>query len=272
MNTYPLAGILIAMKLNLEKKVALITGASKGIGYAIAKTLASYGMSVVIAARTESALSALAESIAASGGNAIAFATDLMHADSATNLVDAAMNKFQRIDLIVNNAGATKRGDFLTLSDQDWRDGFELKFHGAVRLCRAAWPHLIQSRGGIINIAGIGGRTGNREFTLGGSVNAAMMLFTKALADRGVYDGVRVNAINPGAIATERLTRRISTLAAEQNIDYEKASDMLAAKERIAKFGLPDDIANAVAFLASDQSSYLQGGVIDIDGGATRTL
>jgi 3-oxoacyl-[acyl-carrier protein] reductase len=186
--------------------------------------------------------------------------------------VDAAIAHLGRIDLLVNCAGATKRGDFLQLTDEDWHDGYELKFHGAVRLCRAAWPHLVTSRGSIINIAGVGGRTGNAEFTLGGSVNAALSLFTKALADRGVQDGVRVNAINPGSIATDRLTARIRKVATEENVPEDEAAKRLAARDRIARFGIPREIGDAVAFLASDRAAYIHGAVLDIDGGLTRAL
>src|SRR5205085_6793833 len=100
----------------------------------------------------------------------------------------------------------------------DWEDGFALKFFGAMRLCRAAWTPLMASRGCIVNIIGIGGRTGNADFTIGGSVNAVCRLLTKALAHRGVKDGVRINAINPGSIKTERLETRLKTFAQENNI------------------------------------------------------
>src|SRR4249919_3097640 len=128
------------------------------------------------------------------------------------------MQAFGRLDVVVNNAGATPRGDFLAFDDAAWANGFALKFFGAVRLCRAAWPHLVAQHGCIVNIAGIGGRTGNADFTIGGSVNAALLNLTKALADRGVRDGVRVNAVNPSSIATERTRRRIQTIADAQSI------------------------------------------------------
>ena len=150
-----------------------------------------------------------------------------------------------------------------------WADGFALKFFGAVRLCRAAWPHLVESQGCIVNIAGIGGRTGNAEFTIGGSVNAALLNFTKALADRGVRDGVRVNAVNPSSIATERTQVRIDRLAAERGIAAEAASQELARELRVARFGTPQEIASVVAFLASDAASYMQGAIVDVDGGQT---
>src|SRR6185369_14333465 len=100
-------------------------------------------------------------------------------------------------------------GDFFELTDADWEDGFALKFFGAMRLSRTAWPHLMARQGAIVNIIGIGGRTGSADFTLGGSVNAALQILTKALADRGVKDGVRVNAINPGFIRTDRFAQRV---------------------------------------------------------------
>jgi 3-oxoacyl-[acyl-carrier protein] reductase len=147
-----------------------------------------------------------------------------------------------------------------------------LKFFGAMRCSRAAWPHLQLSHGAIVNIAGIGGRTGTAEFTIGGSVNAALMNLTKGLADRGVTDGVRVNAINPGSIATERLQLRLQSFASERGIDPGRAEAEMARAFNIARFGEPVEIARVVAFLASPLAQYCQGSIVDVDGGATRTL
>ena len=123
-----------------------------------------------------------------------------------------------------------------------------------------------------MNIAGVGGRTGSAEFTIGGSVNAAVLNLTKCLADRGVRDGVRVNAINPGSIATDRLTVRIHRLSEEKRIPEEEAARQLTVRMGIARFGEPCEIADVVAFLASERAAYLQGAVLDVDGGLTRTL
>ena len=141
-----------------------------------------------------------------------------------------------------------------------------------MRLCRAAWPHLLSSGGSIVNIVGIGGRTGSAEFGIGGSVNAALLNLTKSLADRGVKDGVRVNAINPGSIVTERLQTRLRSFAQEKGLDEASAAQTMAQSMGIARFGQPEEIARAVAFLASPQAAYIHGAILDVDGGQTRTL
>lgn len=257
------------MDLQLSGKIAIVTGASRGIGRAIAQTLAAEGMSLVVAARSSEQLEDLAASL---GTKCLVQVVDLREADAPAAVVAATIRQFGRVDLLVNNAGATKRGDFLALTDSDWDDGFRLKFFGAMRCCRAAWPHLRTSQGSIVNIVGIGGRTGTAEFAIGGAVNAALLNLTKVLADRGVGDGVRVNAINPGSIATERLQTRLRSFAAEHQIDFATAETEMAQALGIARFGEPADIARVVAFLASPHAKFCHGAVLDVDGGQTRTL
>ena len=257
------------MDLKLSGKVAIVTGASRGIGRAIAETLAGEGMNLVLVARSDNLLEDLAKSLPT---QCLAQASDLREPNAPADVIANAIARFDRVDVLVNNAGATQRGDFLTLSDELWSDGFALKFFGAMRCCRAAWPHLKSSKGSIINIVGIGGRTGSAEFAIGGSVNAALLNLTKVLADRGLKEGVRVNAINPGSIATERLQKRLERFASEQDIDREQAAQRMAQAMGVARFGDPAEIARAVAFLASPQSAYCQGAILDVDGGQTRTL
>ena len=201
---------------SLAGKIIIVTGASRGIGRAIALRLARDGATIVLTARDGAALAMVASEIQAAGGTATWISADLRVAEAATALVDTALKAHGAIDAVVNNAGATKRGDFFELSDADWADGFALKLFGAVRLTRAAWPHLKTRKGSVLNIIGIGGRTPGAEFTIGGSVNGACLSFTKALADIGVRDGVQVNAINPGYIRTDRLRARLASLAAER--------------------------------------------------------
>jgi 3-oxoacyl-[acyl-carrier protein] reductase len=187
-------------------------------------------------------------------------------------VVKAALEAHGAIDILVNNAGATKRGDFFQLTDADWADGFALKFMAEVRLTRAAWPHLKAGRGTVLNIIGSGGRTPGAEFAIGGSVNAACLSLTKALADIGIRDGVQVNAINPGRVKTERLKKMLEEEAAERGGDIEAATAEIIRQMSIVRLGEPEDVASLAAFMVSPQSRYMQGALIDLDGGQTKTI
>jgi 3-oxoacyl-[acyl-carrier protein] reductase len=256
----------------LRGKTAIITGSNRGIGRAIAVRLAQDGANVVLCARDQDLLDATVREIEQSRGTAVAVSLDLRLPESPQKLVDAALASFRRIDVVVNNAGATKRGEFESLGDEDWADGFALKFFGAVRLTRAAWPNLKQRSGSVVNIAGAGGRTPGPQFTIGGSVNAALLSLTKALADVGVRDGVQVNAINPGSVRTDRLTKRLAASAAEHGIDMERAAGKMVRDANITRLGDPEDIARLVSFVVSPDNRFLHGSLIDIDGGQTKTI
>jgi NAD(P)-dependent dehydrogenase (short-subunit alcohol dehydrogenase family) len=257
---------------NIAGKVAIVTGGSRGIGRAIALRLARERAQVVIAARDKTALAAAADEIVKTGGIVETFAADLREPEAPAALTRTAVNTFGGIDIVVNNAGATRRGEFLELSEADWMDGFALKFFGAVRLSRAAWPYLKERRGAVLNIIGTGGRTPGPLFTLGGSVNGAFLSFTKALADVGIRDGVQVNAINPGYIRTDRLQGWIKSTAAETGGDLKVAEREMIRRANIVGIGEPEDIASLAAFVLSPQNRMVHGALIDLDGGLTKTV
>src|SRR5579864_56584 len=256
----------------LEGKIAIVTGASRGIGRAIALRLARDGATLILAARTEADLAKVASEIKSSGGKATTLAGDLRDPSFPAALVNGALKSHGAIDIVVNNAGATKRGGFFELTDGDWADGFALKFMGAVRLTRAAWPHLKARRGSVLNIIGAGGRTPGAEFTIGGSVNGACLSFTKAVADIGIQDGVQVNAINPGRIRTDRLKLLLVDEAAQHGGDMDATLEAIVRKSNIVRLGEPEDIANLAAYMVSPASRYMQGALIDLDGGQTKTI
>jgi 3-oxoacyl-[acyl-carrier protein] reductase len=256
----------------LVGKTAIVTGSNRGIGRAIAGRLAAEGARVVLSARDGALLAAAVQEIGAAGGCAAAVPLDLRKDEAAARLVEFTAATYGPPDIVVNNAGATKRGDFLELSDEDWSDGFALKFFGAVRLTRAAWPHLKQRGGSVVIISGVGGRMPGPYFAIGGSVNAALLSFTKAMADMGVRDGVQVNAVNPGSIRTERFRRLLAQQAAEQSIPLEHAERKIIENSKITRIGEPEDIAALVAFVVSREGRLLQGAIIDMDGGATKVI
>jgi NAD(P)-dependent dehydrogenase (short-subunit alcohol dehydrogenase family) len=253
-------------------KTAIVTGASRGIGKAIALRLAEEGAQVVLTARDEALLKQLVDEIVASGGSSAAIALDLRDKLGAQRVVDFATGHFGGLDILVNNAGATKRGDFEALTDDDFVDGFALKYFGAVRMTRAAWPHLKASRGSLLNICGAGGKTPGRHFTIGGSVNAALLSFTKAMADQGIQDGVQVNLVNPGTVRTARFQSRLNALAEEKKLDPAAAEEAYVREQKVTRIGEPADIASLVAFILSSEGGFMQGSLVDMDGGSTKSI
>lgn len=251
----------------------IVTGASKGIGRAIAVELASRDYYVLAVARSGDMLDILVNERDGRPGKIVAYPCDLREREAAQACVDEAAGAFGGIDLLVHSAGATKRGDFFDLTSEDFEDGFALKFHGAVNLARAAWSHLQASGNGhLVNIIGVGGHTPSADFTIGGAVNSALMNFTKAMAERGLGDGIRVNGINPGPIETDRLRARIAAISNEASLPEADARVRMIADQRVSRFGQPQEIAKLVAFMDSVDGAYFHGSLIDMDGGNTKGL
>lgn len=253
-------------------KVALVTGSSRGIGRATAKRLAREGYTLALAAIGEPELQEAADEIA-SISSAFAIEADLADASSIPTLVDKVVNRTGRLDVLVNNAGATKRGSLSELDDSAWKEGFAVKFFGTVALTRAAWPHLVASKGAVINIAGALAHSPNEQSLIGGAICSALLNFTKAIAETGRREGVRVNAINPGWIDTGRLASQLETKAqADGHGDVSRAASEMIDELKLVRFGKPEDIAELVAYLVSEQGSFFNGAAIDIDGGMTKGI
>ena len=256
----------------LEGKVVVVSGGSRGIGRGIALAFARAGAQTVLASSSEQNLAAAAKTIAAEGLEPLTVAGDLRKLEACEQVFKRVNERFQRCDILVNNAGATRAGNFDELPDDAWLDGFALKFFGAVRLTRLFWPLLKAAEGHVVNIIGGAARTVEAEFLIGGSVNAASSNFTKGLSRLGIRDGVHVNAIHPGQTATERTEQLFQQRAAAQGKTIEEFRAAALAKSGTRRMATPEDIAELTLFLCSERSRQIQGTAIAVDGGATPGL
>jgi 3-oxoacyl-[acyl-carrier protein] reductase len=258
------------MAQDFAGKVVVISGASRGIGRAIAVFFAKEGAQTVLAASNAQNLAEAAKTVAATGGPPpMTVAGDLRTLAGCEQVFNSVKDKFDRCDVLVNCAGATKAGNFVQLSDELWLDGFALKFFGCVRLCRLFWPMLKDAKGTVINIDGGAARTPGADFTIGGSVNAAMANFSKALSKLGLKDDVNVNVIHPGTTDTERTNQLIEQRAKASGRSFEDLRQEDLAKSGLRRVGTPEDIAALTLFLCGPQARHIQGAAIAVDGGGT---
>jgi 3-oxoacyl-[acyl-carrier protein] reductase len=260
------------MELGLQGKVALVTGASRGIGRCVALSLAAEGCDLLLTGRDQAALAEVAGLIRGKGRKAAVAALDLRRDGTEQSLVEAARREFGRLDILVNNAGATQRGSFFELTDAQWQDGFALKFFGHVRLARAAWPLLKERKGSLVSIGGTSGRKPEAEFTIGSSVNSAVAAFTKCLADIGKADGVQVNCIHPSLVETERQWKRIRAEVEATGEAEEAVRARFVKKMGFRRYGTVEDVADLVTFLVSARATWMHGATIDLDGGELGVL
>lgn len=257
------------MSNELAGKVAVVTGASKGIGRAIAGRLGAEGAAVFLIARSRDALAETAGALGATGVETGFVAADLGTAEGCTAAAAAALARFGHVDILVNCAGATRAGAFPDQPEADWTDGFALKFHGAVRLTRALWPVLKARKGTVVNIGGAAAYTPSPGFMIGGAVNAALAHFTKALSLQGLKDDVNVAIVHPGMTASERMETLLAQQAAAEGVSVEAVRQRSAATSGARRLGQPEDVANAVAFLCAPRSRHVHGVTLVVDGGAT---
>lgn len=254
----------------LAGKVAVVSGASKGIGRAIADRLAADGADVFLLARSGDALAAAAGEIEKAHGTAAGYrAVDLKTLQGCEQAAKAAQDRFGRVDILVNCAGDTKAGIFTEQPDEQWLDGFDLKFHGAVRLSRLFWPALKETKGTVVNVGGGAAYTPGPNFMVGGAVNSALAHFTKSLSKLGLKDDVNVNIVHPGMTVSDRMQMLLEQQSKNEGITIKEAKERNVTGAGIRRLGQPEDVANAVAFLCSPASRHIQGVQIAVDGGAT---
>jgi 3-oxoacyl-[acyl-carrier protein] reductase len=253
-----------------QGKVVVITGGSRGIGREIAVDFAKAGAQTVIVSSSETNLAAASKTVAAAGGPApVAIAVNLKTLDGCQQVLKHVEVKFKRCDILVNSAGATKAGNFVDLPDDAWMDGYALKFFGCVRMCRLFWPLLKTAQGHVVNIIGGAARTPGADFTIGGSVNAAMGNFSKSLSQLGKRDGVNVNAIHPGATDTERFGELLDQRSRASGKSIDDLRKEATAKDGIRRIGKPEDISALTLFLCTERARHIQGTAIAVDGGST---
>jgi NAD(P)-dependent dehydrogenase (short-subunit alcohol dehydrogenase family) len=251
------------MDLELAGKRALVTGASKGIGKATALRLAEEGCDVVLAARTRETLQdAAAEIRERRQVNVQVLPADLSRPLEVARVAAEAGG----IDILVNNAGAIPSGDLMALDDATFRSAWDLKVFGYIGMCRACWPALKARAGVIVNVIGAAGEWLIPDYICGSTGNAALMAFTRTLGRGAVKDGMRVVGINPGPTATERMEMRLRAEAKAQLGDEERWGE-LTRDMAFGRAARPEEIAAAVAFLASPLSGYTSGSILTIDAG-----
>ncbi|MPZ59038.1 MAG: SDR family oxidoreductase [Rhizobiales bacterium] len=252
------------MELNLTGRTALITGSSKGIGLAIAKSLAAEGCHLHLAARTESQLRQVADEISSRYGVMVAIHPADLSESEQTRRVAAACGD---VDILVNSAGAIPRGTVLEIDEARWRKTWDLKVFGTINLTREIYRPMCQrGKGVIINIVGLSGDRPDAYYIAGSCGNAALTMFSRSLGGDSIRHGVRVVAVNPGPVETEKHIADTERLALEKFGDKSRWRDVMSGLP-MRRAASTDEVSSMVAFLASDLASYISGSAITIDGG-----
>jgi 3-oxoacyl-[acyl-carrier protein] reductase len=255
----------------MNPSVAIVTGASQGIGRATAVRLAADFKSIVLAARNEEALKETARTVKSMGAEPLALALDLREPDAAKTLVTKTLERFSQIDALINIAGAVPQIDLLEMTDEQWDDGMALKLHGARRITIHAWGALKQSKGSVIFTSGNSALAPKSAFAAVATINAAIIAMAKAFAERGIKEGVQVNSVLPGPVLTNRRRTYMEKYAPAHNMSVEEALEKFPEQAGIARYGQPEDIANLMAFLVSPAAKWMTGSAIRMDGGEIKS-
>src|SRR3989441_11536601 len=262
------------MDLELKDKVAVVGGASKGLGRACAEVLAKEGARVVVCSRPQADLDRTAKEIReAPGTDVLALAGDLDNHQTIRASIAAATSRFARLDTPVNNSGGPPLARALTATEEQWATALQRSLLFFARMSREAIPHMKRQGGGrIINILAATVYQPIPNLALSGVTRLGVVAFAKSLADEVGRDGILVNNVCPGSILSERMLSNVTARAKELGISVEKALAQRAAETAVGRLGEPMELANLVAFLASSKSSYITGTTILVDGGLVRSV
>jgi 3-oxoacyl-[acyl-carrier protein] reductase len=262
------------MDLELRDKVAIVGGGSKGLGRACAEVLAAEGARVAICSRSQGDLDKAAQQIRdATGADLLAFAGDLDRHDTIRALVAATVQRFGRLDILVNNSGGPPLARAASATEEQWATAVERSLLFFARMSREALPHLKKSGSGrIINILASTVYQPIPNLALSGVTRLGVVAFAKSLADEVGRDGILVNNVCPGSILTERMLSNVTARARELGISVDDALAQRAAETAVGRIGKPDEMAYLIAFLASSRSSYITGTTMLVDGGLVRSV
>ena len=252
--------------------VAIVTGASQGIGRSTAIRLARDFSAIVLAARNAAALKEVADAVKTAGAEPLICDLDLSKVESAQALVKTTLDRFGRIDALLNIAGAVPQIDLFEMTDEQWRAGAELKLHGARRLTILAWETLKQSKGSVVFMSGSAALDPKPAFAAVAAINAAIIALAKAFAEQGIKDGVQVNSIIPGAVMTGRRRSFMEKWAPAHNMSVEQALKEFPEKVEISRYGRPEEIADLLAFMVSPAAKWMTGTSVRMDGGETKGI
>jgi 3-oxoacyl-[acyl-carrier protein] reductase len=267
------------MDLEIKGRVALVTGASAGIGLAVARELLENGASVVIAARDRERLDAAASELSSVAKEVFPFAADVSRDGAADELVAATVRRFGSVDILVNNAGRAHAGGLMSSTEEDWSEMTDVKLTAMRRLCKAAIPVMRQKHWGrIVNMSSIGGIYPNHKLLISHVLSAAINNLTKSLALEVAADGILVNAIGIGAVATDNWANNMIPAVRQARPELSHLSDdeilskISAERTPVGRAGDPRDIAAIAAFFSSNRNRFVTGDTIEASGGADRFM
>jgi 3-oxoacyl-[acyl-carrier protein] reductase len=255
----------------MTKSVAIVTGASQGIGQATAIRLARDFAALTLVARNRSNLEQTAEAVRAAGARALVVDIDLSQPAAAQAVVDQTLQAFGRIDALLNISGAVPQIDLFEMTDEQWDSGLALKLHGARRLTIAAWPALKTAKGSVVLMSGNSALFPKAPYAAVGTINAAIVALAKAFSDRGISDGVQVNSVLPGPVMTGRRRSYLQHWAPLHDMTVQEATANFPKEAGIARYGEPEEIAELMAFLVSPGAKWLTGSQLRMDGGEVKS-